>query len=90
MTKTVKQHTEETDRMIAHLKDGEKLVVKLREQLSETRNALKFIEDFAHPAFQKKVGYSRFGFEKGESVVTMKQVIEKQISNINAILGDAA
>jgi hypothetical protein len=88
-TKTVKEHTDETDQMVRHLKDGDSLIVKLRDQLDEARRAFKWLEEFSHPSFCKSIQYQRVGVE-GDKPATMKKVIEAQVARINATLGDAA
>ena len=87
MTKTVKQHMEETDQVQKLVKSANGLVTKLQAELAQARTTLEELSGMQHPKLVMRVPYGIRG--NGKDVETSPAgVIDRQVKRINEILGD--
>ena len=90
MSKTVKEHLDETSEITKHLKDGDALVRKLQSELETTRSALEWMKDFNHPEFKRPCSYQPFRPTDKHVEASLGEVAKARIQAINALLGDRA
>lgn len=89
MSKTVHQQQEDTDQVIKLIKDGNALANKLAGELRNCRIRLEVLRAF-QPDDQFKVDLPYSLSEKGREQASMRQIIDRQITAINELLGDRA
>lgn len=89
MAKTVKEHTEESDRVVEIVKNANALVLKLQSELGVARLTLEALSDYQHPLHKMNVPYAiKAGRDRDTD--TPATVIRLQVGRINALLGDKA
>lgn len=92
--KTVKEHLNETSEIKKHLDDSDALIVKMKGQLSVTREALEWSLKFHNQNFEagglRYVHFNPHGSGATKETATLKEVVDHQIKQINALLGDRA
>ena len=89
MSKTVKEHLDETSEITKHLKDGDALILKLQKELTTCRTAIEWMSKFSHPEFRIIPPYGDARPAKDDPC-TLKLVADHRINAINALLGDRA
>lgn len=87
MAKTVKQHLEESDRVTELVKGANGMVSKLQAELAISRATLDALLEYQHPQLRMDVPYAIRG-TRDDGKVTPASIVHKQISRINALLGD--
>lgn len=87
MTKTVKQHMEETDQVQKLVKSANGLVTKLQAELSQARTTLEELSGMQHPKLLMRIPYGIRGSGK-EDETSPAGVIDRQVKRINELLGD--
>lgn len=89
MAKTVKEHTQEIDRVSAIIKDANALVLKLQAELAIARGTFEDLRAYQHPLHEMQIPYP-FRKNNGPEKQKPANVIDTQISRINDLLGDKA
>lgn len=87
MAKTVTEHFDDCKQVQDVVANANALLNKTQKQLGECRALLETLAPYQHPMLKVAVKYRPFA-ENGE--YTPEQLIEGQISRINALLGDRA
>lgn len=88
--KTVKEHTDEADAIVKHVKDANALLEKLKAELDFARTALNKLSEFA-PADKFKIDAPyHLRATSSDNAMSMNQIIKAQTVRINTLLGDRA
>jgi hypothetical protein len=86
---TVEAHIAASKAIITQLQTADALVVKLRDQLAEAREAINVLGEGAHPKLRLDIPYTmRPDRERTEA--TGRVLADMAIKRINAVLGDRA
>ncbi|GAA6162608.1 hypothetical protein NBRC116590_03120 [Pelagimonas sp. KU-00592-HH] len=89
MSKTVKEHIDNSNQVQAIINDANKLVEKLQRELAIARETLDALEKYQHPELSMTLpNHIRSGHR--DDPLPPKKTIQIQIERINALLGDRA
>lgn len=91
MSKTVTEHFQECKQVGQLIDDSNALLTKTRNMLIQTRETLEALTDQQHPMLRMSMPYRlRSGSNRESGDYAPKAVIQRQIEEINALLGDRA
>jgi len=90
MSRTVKEHMDESDRVTALVYDANAMVTKLKDELQFSRTVLDNLAGYQHPKMVMDIPYFLKTATREAERCPPAQVIAKQINRINALLGDKA
>lgn len=89
MTKTVKEHLTESDRVSEIVNEANALVKKLQAELAISRTTLEELSEMQHPKLSMRVPYAIRNKTLDDSA-SPKSIISCQVDRISALLGDRA
>ncbi|WP_420411640.1 hypothetical protein [Roseibium sp.] len=89
-SKTVKEQIEQTDQVMKLLNDGNALANKLAGELKKCRQSFELLRAFQpNDQFKVDLPYS-MKTKNGDQQFSMREIIDRQVTEINSILGDRA
>lgn len=88
MSKTVKEHLEQTDQIQAHIKQADALLIKAKDELFGARRTLEALAVFA-PSDQLRTDMPyHLRRDRESDPGSMQEIVRRQVARINALLGD--
>lgn len=89
MSKTVKEHQAEADRIKKHVDDANALLEKMKRVANDARSTLEALKVFSpNDQFKARCPYHLRDRDSDEA--SMSAIIDRQVAQINALLGDRA
>ena len=89
-TETISKHMADCKQVASIIENANALLMKSQKQLAQARDTLEKLREFQHPKMVMQVPYA---FQRGgnrDESATPAVVIDRQIAEINSLLGDRA
>lgn len=89
MSKTVKEHMQDSDTVKKIIEDANALVGRLQKELNCARETMEKLTPYQHPLHRMDQPY-HLRSERGNDPSAPASVIAAQVARINTLLGDRA